>query len=63
MAARPVDESQIRSTTQALTSAQTDMAIARAHMQSDVFALLTPEQQAKATQARERREARRRPRN
>jgi protein CpxP len=58
MATRPVDENLIRSTTQALTAAQTEAAIARAHTQSDVFAILTPEQQAKATQARERREAR-----
>jgi len=58
VAAMPVDENQIRATTQALTAAQTDLAIARAHTQSDIFAVLTPDQQAKVTQARARREAR-----
>jgi periplasmic protein CpxP/Spy len=54
----PVDENQIRATTQALTAAQTDAAVARAHVQSDIFAVLTPDQQAKVKEARERRENR-----
>lgn len=44
----PVDEGLIRSTTQALVEAQTEMAIQRARLQSEIFALLTPDQQAQA---------------
>jgi Spy/CpxP family protein refolding chaperone len=44
----PVDEGLIRSTTQALVEAQTDMAIQQARLQSEIFALLTPDQQAAA---------------
>jgi protein CpxP len=44
----PVDEGLIRSTTQALVEAQTEMAIQQARLRSDIFALLTPEQQAQA---------------
>jgi periplasmic protein CpxP/Spy len=44
----PVDEGLIRSTTQALVEAQTDMAIQQARLQSEIFALLTPDQQAQA---------------
>ena len=58
LALMPVDENQIRSTTQALTAAQTDLAIARARVQSDIFALLTPDQQTKVSEARQKREAR-----
>jgi Spy/CpxP family protein refolding chaperone len=53
MAITPVDENQIRSTTQALATAQADMAVARAKMRSDIVALLTPEQQARVNAARE----------
>jgi Spy/CpxP family protein refolding chaperone len=42
----PVDEGTIRSTTQALVEAQTEMAIQHARLQSEIFALLTPDQQA-----------------
>ena len=42
----PVDEGLIRSTTQALVEAQTEMAIQQARLQSEIFALLTPDQQA-----------------
>jgi Spy/CpxP family protein refolding chaperone len=56
--AMPVDENQIRAATQSLAAAEADLAVARAHVQSDIFTVLTPEQQAKATQARERRETR-----
>ncbi len=44
----PVNEALIRSTTEELVEAQTDMAIQRARLQSEIFALLTPEQQADA---------------
>lgn len=44
----PVDEGLIRSTTQALVEAQTEMAIHQARLQSEIFALLTPDQQAQA---------------
>jgi Spy/CpxP family protein refolding chaperone len=44
----PVDEGLIRSTTQALVEAETDMAIQRARLQSEIFALLTPDQQTQA---------------
>ena len=42
----PVDEGLIRSTTQALVEAQTEMAIQQARLQSEIFTLLTPDQQA-----------------
>ena len=44
----PVDEGLIRSATQALVEAQTEMAIQQARLQSEIFALLTPDQQAEA---------------
>jgi protein CpxP len=46
----PVDEGLIRSTSQALAEAQTEMAVQQARMQSEIFAILTPEQQDKARQ-------------
>jgi Spy/CpxP family protein refolding chaperone len=58
MTATPVDDNQIRATTQALTTAETDMAIARAHVRGDIFAVLTPDQQAKVTAAQTARETR-----
>jgi len=42
----PVDEGLIRSTTQALVDAQTEMAILQARLRSEIFTLLTPDQQA-----------------
>lgn len=54
----PVNEALIRSTAHALANAQTDMALLQARIHSDVWALLTPEQQEKATQLRAQREAR-----
>jgi protein CpxP len=42
----PVDEALIASTTRALVEAQTEMAIQQARLQGEIFALLTPEQQA-----------------
>ena len=54
----PVNEGLIRSTTQTLANAQTDMALLRARIHSDVWSVLTPEQQEKAKQLRTQREAR-----
>ena len=54
----PVNEGMIRSTTQSLAAAETDMALLRARIHSDVWTLLTPEQQAKAKELREQRAAR-----
>ena len=48
----PVDEGLIRSTTQALVEAQTEMAIQRARLQSEIFALLTMDQQAQVKKLR-----------
>lgn len=58
MATQPVDESQIRSTTEALSVAEADMAVARARTQGDIFAVLTPDQQAKVTASRQARDTR-----
>jgi Spy/CpxP family protein refolding chaperone len=55
----PVNEQLIRSTTQELADAQAEVAIQRARMHSEVFALLTPEQQAEAKKLQAEREARR----
>jgi protein CpxP len=54
----PFNESTIRSTSQALATAQTDMALLRARIHTDVWNLLTPEQQAKAKELKANREAR-----
>jgi protein CpxP len=54
----PVNEGLIRSTTQALASAETDMALLQARVHNDVWTLLTPEQQAKAKELRDQRAAR-----
>ena len=42
----PVDEGLIRSTTQALVDTQTEMAIHQARLRSEIFTVLTPDQQA-----------------
>jgi protein CpxP len=42
----PADEGLIRSTTPALVEAETEMAIQQARLQAEIFALLTPDQQA-----------------
>ena len=57
--ALPVDEGAIRSTTQALVVAETDMAVARAKVRSDIYALLTAEQQTKLRELRQAAESRR----
>jgi len=54
----PFDEQAIRSTTQALVEAETNAAIARAKLHAEIFALLTPEQQAQAAKLKTEREAR-----
>jgi protein CpxP len=54
----PVNEGLIRSTTQTLAAAETDMAILQSRIHNDVWSLLTPEQQAKAKELREQRSAR-----
>ena len=55
----PADESAIRATTQELVEAQTELAIQRAKLHAEVFALLTPEQKEQAAKLRAEREARR----
>jgi Spy/CpxP family protein refolding chaperone len=54
----PIDEQLIRSTAQALAEAQTDMALQQARLYSDVYGLLTPEQQATARKLQAERETR-----
>ena len=54
----PVDETRITSATQDLVQAQVELAIQEARLNADIWALLTPEQQAQATKARAAREAR-----
>lgn len=58
VATLPVDEGLIRSTTQALVEAQTELAIQQARLQSEMFALLTPAQQEQARKLQAEREAR-----
>ena len=53
----PVNETLITSATQDLTQAQAEMAINEAHLNADIWAVLTPEQQAKATKLRAERKA------
>jgi Spy/CpxP family protein refolding chaperone len=55
----PVNESLIRSTSQALATAQTDMALVQARVHSDIWGLLTPEQQIKAKELKAARAERR----
>lgn len=54
----PVNEGLIRETTAALSELQAEVAIRQAHLHSQVWAVLTPAQQARATQIRAEREAR-----
>jgi Spy/CpxP family protein refolding chaperone len=55
----PVNEGLIRSTSQALAAAQTDMALLQARVHGEVWSLLTPEQQTKASELKAEREKRR----
>ncbi len=57
MEAVPVNEGQIRQTTQALAAAEAEVAIARAHARADVLAQLTPDQQQKLRQLQQSRRA------
>jgi hypothetical protein len=54
----PTNEGLIRSTTQALAEAQTDMALLQSQVHSEIHSILTPEQQERARQLREQRESR-----
>jgi len=54
----PVNEGLIRSTAQALATAETDMAILQSRIHNEVWNLLTPEQQAKAKELKSQRENR-----
>ena len=56
----PVDEGRIRAAMQELAQAQADLAVQQARMQSDVYGLLTPEQQERVQQLRAGRSSRRR---
>jgi periplasmic protein CpxP/Spy len=58
MEAVPLDEGRIRTVMQQLGQAQTELAILQARFQSDVYALLTPDQQEQAQKLRAEREAR-----
>jgi len=53
MTADQLDEAAIRSASAALAEVQADAAVLRAKVQREVFAVLTPEQQAKAKALRE----------
>ena len=54
----PVNETLITSATQDMTQAQVDVAIQQARLNADIWAVLTPEQQAQATKLRADRQAR-----
>lgn len=54
----PLNEGVIRATTQALAEAQTDAAIQQATIFNEVWAVLTPEQQAQARKRQAERDAR-----
>jgi Spy/CpxP family protein refolding chaperone len=54
----PVNETLITSATQDMTQAQVDLAIQQARLNAEVWAVLTPEQQAQATKARAERQTR-----
>jgi protein CpxP len=54
----PVNEGLIRDTTAALAEVQAELAIRQAHVHSQVWAVLTPAQQAEATRIRAEREGR-----
>jgi Spy/CpxP family protein refolding chaperone len=54
----PLNEAAIRTTTLALAEVQAEIAVHQARIQNDVFAALTPEQQATVTKARAEREQR-----
>jgi Spy/CpxP family protein refolding chaperone len=53
----PVNEALIRSASQDLAAVQADMAVDRARLHADIFAILTVEQQVKAKQLQEQAQA------
>lgn len=53
----PVNETLITSATQDMTAAQVEMAIQEARLNSEIWSVLTPEQQAQATKLRAERKA------
>jgi Spy/CpxP family protein refolding chaperone len=53
----PVNETLITSATQDMTQTQVDVAIQEARVNADIWAVLTPEQQATATKLRAERQA------
>jgi Spy/CpxP family protein refolding chaperone len=54
----PVNEGLIRTTSQSIAAAQTDMALLQARIHNDVWNVLTAEQQAKAKELKAQRQAR-----
>ncbi|HEY5619294.1 MAG TPA: Spy/CpxP family protein refolding chaperone [Vicinamibacterales bacterium] len=54
----PVDEGRIRAAMQQLGEAQTDLAVQQARLHSEIYGLLTPEQQQQAQKLRADRQAR-----
>jgi len=53
----PVNETLITSATQDMTQAEVEVAIQEARINADIWSVLTPEQQAKATKLRAERKA------
>jgi Spy/CpxP family protein refolding chaperone len=58
MNAVPVDEGRVRAAVEDLARVQADVAVQQARFQSDIFTLLTPEQQQRVQQLRAERDAR-----
>lgn len=58
MEAAPVDEARIRAAVEEFARVQADLAVQQARLQSEIYALLTPEQQERAQQLRAERDAR-----
>jgi Spy/CpxP family protein refolding chaperone len=54
----PVDEGRIRAVMEDLAAVQADLAVHQARLHSEIFAILTPEQQEQARQLRAERQAR-----
>jgi len=54
----PFSEPQIRSAAQALAEIETELAVQRARVQADIYALLTPEQQGRLQKMRAERDTR-----
>lgn len=54
----PVDEGRIRAVMQDLAAVEADLAVERARLRSEIFAILTPGQQAQAQELRAQRQTR-----